>query len=53
MGTALGAAVFGSLVASPHRPLRAAGTVAAAVVRLGNPLAQYAVCDDYADRRGR
>ena len=44
--------VFSTLLASRHRPLQGAGTAAAAVVRLGSPLAQYAACDDYADRRG-
>lgn len=46
VGTALGAVFFSSMLASPHRPVRAAGTAAAAVVRLGSPLAQYASCDD-------
>jgi hypothetical protein len=44
--------VFSPLLASRHRPLQGAGTAAAAVLRLGSPLAQYAACDDYADRRG-
>ena len=44
--------VFSPLLASRHRPLQGAGTAAAAVLRLGSPLAQYAACDEYADRRG-
>ena len=52
VGSALGAVVFSGMLASPHRPVRATGAAAAAVVRLGSPLAQYASCDDYADRLG-